>query len=320
MMMSWLKDNGLSLAEHKTEAVLISSRKTVEKVNFRVGSTNVESSPAIKYLGVMIDHRLNFKSHLEYTAAKASKATAAISRMMANTRGPKQHSRRLIATVVTSTILYAAPIWAETMRTASYSRQCKSVYRRCALRISSCFCTVSEEAALVVSGAIPIDLLADERRTGNSGSRNQRSSTMARWQDRWNNASTGRWTYRLIPDLAPWLQRRHGQLDFYTTQIITGHGCFKAYLHRFKHEDDPYCDYCGSDFTEDAEHAFFVCPLSSAKRAALEAAMNCRLTPDNLVGCMLETPSKWNAAAEMAATVMRELRRREHTRRTEGDR
>ncbi|XP_070144868.1 uncharacterized protein [Drosophila kikkawai] len=318
MMMSWLKDNGLTLAEHKTEAVLISSRKTVEKVTFRVGSTYVESSPAIKYLGVMIDHRLNFKSHLEYAAAKASKATAAISRMMANTRGPKQHSRRLIATVVTSTILYAAPIWAEAMRTVSYSRQCKSAYRRCALRISSCFCTVSEEAALVVSGAIPIDLLAEDRRTGNSYSRIQRSSTMARWQDKWNNASTGRWTYRLIPDLVPWLQRRHGQLDYYTTQIITGHGCFKAYLHRFKHEGDPYCDYCGSAFTEDAEHAFFVCPLFSAERAALEAAMNCRLTPDNLVCCMMETPSKWDAVAEMAASVMRELRRREQTRRTEG--
>ncbi|KAH8299223.1 hypothetical protein KR059_002074, partial [Drosophila kikkawai] len=133
-----LSDNGLSLAEHKTEAVLISSRKAVEKVNFRVGSTTIESCPAVKYLGVQIDHRLNYKSHLEYVAAKASKATGAISRMMANTRGPKQHSRRLIATVVTSTILYAAPIWAEAMSTASYSRQCKMVYRRCALRISSC--------------------------------------------------------------------------------------------------------------------------------------------------------------------------------------
>ncbi|XP_070144155.1 uncharacterized protein [Drosophila kikkawai] len=95
MLMSWLADNGLSLAEHKTEAVLISSRKAVEKVNFRVGSTTIESCPAVKYLGVQIDHRLNYKSHLEYVAAKASKATGAISRMMANTRDPKQHSRRL---------------------------------------------------------------------------------------------------------------------------------------------------------------------------------------------------------------------------------
>nr|XP_041632428.1 uncharacterized protein LOC121502779 [Drosophila kikkawai] len=318
ILMSWLADNGLSLAEQKTEAVLISSRKIVEKVNFRVGSTTIESSPTVKYLGVLIDHRLNYKCHLEYSAAKASKATAAISRMMANTRGPRQHSRRLISTVVTSTLLYAAPIWSEAMLVASYSRQCRTVYRRCALRISSCFCTVSEEAALVVAGSIPIDLLAAERRTGNSGSRTQRSTTVARWQARWDNASTGRWTHRLIPDLDQWIHRRHGQVDFYTTQLITGHGCFKAYLHRFKHEADPSCDYCGGASVADAEHAFFECPLFRAEREAAEATTNRRLTPETIIGCMLETPSNWDAVTDMAATVMRELRRREQTRRTEG--
>ncbi|XP_041633458.1 uncharacterized protein [Drosophila kikkawai] len=110
-------DNALVTVEkHLTEGVLISIRKIVEKVSFRVGSTIIESTPVIKYLGVMNDHRLNFKTHLENAAAKASKPTAAISRMMANNRGPKQHSKRLIATVVTSTILYAAPIWAEAMQ------------------------------------------------------------------------------------------------------------------------------------------------------------------------------------------------------------
>ncbi|XP_070855029.1 uncharacterized protein [Drosophila suzukii] len=170
-------DNGLAVAEYKTETVLISSRKIVEKATVRVGSTPIETSASIKYLGVLIDHRLSFKTHLSYAAAKASRSTAAISRMMANTRGPKQHSRRIIATVVTSTILYAAPIWAEAMKTASYSRQCKAVYRRS-------FCTVSEGAALVVAGSIPIDLLAAERRTRSTGSRTQRSNTIKAWQRR----------------------------------------------------------------------------------------------------------------------------------------
>ncbi|XP_070140008.1 uncharacterized protein [Drosophila kikkawai] len=259
ILMSWIAYNGLSLAEQKTEAVLISSRKVVEKVNFRC--------------------------HLEYAAAKASKATAAISRMMANTRGPRQHSRRLISTVVTSTLLYAAPIWAEAMLVASYSRQCRTVYRRCALCISSCFCTVSEEAALVVAGSIPTDLLAAERRTGNSGIRIQRSISVARWQARWDNA----------------LDAGHiGLSPIWTSGYtdVTG---------KFKHEADPSCDYCGGASVEDAEHTFFECPLFRAEREAAEATTNRRLTPETMIGCMLETPSNWDAVTDMAATVMRKL-------------
>ncbi|XP_070143424.1 uncharacterized protein [Drosophila kikkawai] len=293
--MSWLADNGLSLAEQKTEAVLISSRKVVEKVNFRVGSTTIESSPTVKYLGVLIDHRLNYKCHLEYAAAKASKATAAISRMMANTRGPRQHSRRPISTVVTSTLLYAAPIWAEAMLVASYSRQCRTVYRRCALRISSCFCTVSEEAALVgrslwtcwQRNAGPVTRAAEPR--GASLSQGGRRGGITRALDAGHIGLSPIW------------------ISGYTD--VTG---------KFKHEADPSCDYCGGASVEDAEHAFFECPLFSAEREAAESTTNRRLTPETIIGCMLETPSNWDAVTDMAATVMRELRRREQTRRTEG--
>jgi len=58
----------------------------------------------------------------------------------------------------------------------------------------------------VVAGTIPIDMLAAERRTGSTGSRTQRSNTIEAWQKRWNNATTGRWTHRLIPNLTPWMQ------------------------------------------------------------------------------------------------------------------
>ncbi|KAH8361318.1 hypothetical protein KR084_003797 [Drosophila pseudotakahashii] len=318
-LMSWLAGNGLALAEHKTEAVLISSRKIVEKATIRVGSTSIVTSDSIKYLGVLIDHRLSFKSHPAYAAAKASRSTASISRMMTNTRGPKQHTRRIIATVATSTILYAASIWAEAMKSATYSRQCKAVYRRCALRITSSFCTVSEEAALVIAGTIPIDLLAAERRTGSTGSRTQRSNTIEAWQRRWTNADTGRWTHRLIPSLIPEkpIRERHGQVDYYLTQMISGHGCFKAYLHWFKHEPSPCCDHCGTASIEDAEHALFICPIYARNRAEAESKTERFLTVDNVINCMLENQRNWDAVANMAAGILKDLRLREQSRRNE---
>ncbi|XP_068158505.1 uncharacterized protein [Drosophila tropicalis] len=98
-ILEWMEANSLSIAAHKTEAVLITSRKKVETARIEVAGCSITSKPAIKYLGVMMDHRLTFKAHLQYTADKAAKATSAITRLMANVGGPKQRSRWLISTV-----------------------------------------------------------------------------------------------------------------------------------------------------------------------------------------------------------------------------
>ncbi|KAH8338650.1 hypothetical protein KR059_009036, partial [Drosophila kikkawai] len=62
---SWLSSAGLELAAHKTEAVLISSRKKVERPEIQVGGAVIESQRAVKYLGVLLDTRLCFKEHLQ---------------------------------------------------------------------------------------------------------------------------------------------------------------------------------------------------------------------------------------------------------------
>ncbi|KAH8256519.1 hypothetical protein KR032_001948, partial [Drosophila birchii] len=69
----------------KAEAVLISSRKVVE--------TASSGRSAIKYLGVFIDMRRSFKEHHEYVHKKASGTAGTLSRMLLNTRGPKQATR-----------------------------------------------------------------------------------------------------------------------------------------------------------------------------------------------------------------------------------
>ena len=47
--------------------------------------------------------------------------------------------------------------------------------------------------------------------------------------ERWHGEQTGRWTYHLIPELATWLNRKHGEVGFYLAQALSSHGCFNAY-------------------------------------------------------------------------------------------
>lgn len=37
-----------------------------------------------------------------------------------------------------------------------------------------------------------------------------------------------RWIHRLILQVVAWLQRKHWEVDYYLTQILNVHGCFKA--------------------------------------------------------------------------------------------
>lgn len=59
------------VANYKTEAVLISSRKLIETANLTVGNHALKSKLYIKYLGVVIDHRLSYKQHLTYASDMA---------------------------------------------------------------------------------------------------------------------------------------------------------------------------------------------------------------------------------------------------------
>nr|XP_041632252.1 uncharacterized protein LOC121502620 [Drosophila kikkawai] len=185
---------GLELASHKTEAVLISSRKRVETAEIRVGGLPNTSQRALRYLGVILDTRLCYREHLEYVHKKASETARSLSRILLNTRGPKQCKRKLLMSVVTSQLLYAAPAWAEAVKVRSYVRGVEGTYRLCALRVACAFRTVSDDAALVIAGQVPICELVREaqevrlsREPDNSSARREarvsaRRRSIAWWQ------------------------------------------------------------------------------------------------------------------------------------------
>ena len=151
----------------------------------------------------------------------------------------------------------------------------------------SAYRTVSTSAVLVLASVPPINLLAEKRqetfqlrkeltcadlqkiaRAKEAIRKDGRRRVVEKWQMRWHGEKTGRWIYRLILQLATWLNRKHGKVGFYLAQALSGHGCFNVYLRRFKKRDEEMCCYC--DFSVDAaEHALFVCAKWGGTREVL---------------------------------------------------
>lgn len=127
---------------------------------------------------------------------------------------------------------------------------------------------------------------------------------MAEWQERWSWSGKGAWTRRLIPDVAPWSERRHGHVTFRLTQALSGHGCFVGYLKRFNLLPPAECWFCGEK-PDDANHTLFNCIAWQPRRAQLTEEIG-EFTPDNLVRKTVSSTQAWDAATAYITAVMKD--------------
>ena len=189
-----------------------------------------------------MDQRLTCGEHLQIASAKAIQCGAALTRPMPNIGGPREAKRRLVASVVNAKLLYAAPIWTSALNNHAILKKLFSTQRRVVMRIVSEYRTGSTSAVLVLASVPPIDLLAEERketfqfreelsclknlqkiaRAKEAIHKDERHRPAEKWQTRWHGNQSGRWTHRLIPELATWLDIQHGQGGFYLAQALSG--------------------------------------------------------------------------------------------------
>lgn len=286
----WMEQHGISLAAEKTEAIVFTKRRVHNEVTINCAVHEIVSQASIRYLGVQVDKKLGFAEHADLTSKRAAEAVLQLGHLIPNARGPRQKSRRLLTSVVTSRLLYAAPFWTPTMGIRGWKKMA-AVHRRSQMRVACCYRTVSYAVASVVSSIPPIKLLAEERLELHNGTEKDqaRANLYEKWQNEWDVSTDGRWTQRIIQDLKRWCTRSFGETTFHITQVITGHGCFVSYLKRFNIQESDECAQCG--FAPDnSEHGFFQCDAWENWRRQASAELSIEaLTPENQMETMLSS-------------------------------
>jgi len=177
-------------------------------------------------------------------------------------------------------------------------------------------------------------LLAGERRklyeNRELGKEDARTETLNEWQSEWSLESEvcrdvrvavpGAWTRKIIPNIGMWFRREHGTLSYHLTQMLSGHGCFEAYLHRIGKADNPQCVHCDSGEIDDAEHTLLKCKKFSESRRRMMQILSgsgieaTYVDAEKIVNCMLESQEKWNAVDAFATEVINEKERNERER------
>ena len=97
--------------------------------------------------------------------------------------------------------------------------------------------------------------------------------------------------HRLIIDLESWMNRDHGEVDFYLTQFLTGHGYFRDMLFKWRRVASPECLHCPGE-PDTAEHTFFRCPHFTEGRPPFD-----EWRPEGVVPEMLRSAANWYSVA-----------------------
>jgi ribonuclease HI len=122
-LVTWGAANGVSFDPEKTEVMHFSRSRLTSGPSVRHCDTEKRPGPAMRWLGIWLDSKLTFKTHVEKWTAKAQ-AVAYHLRGLTNTRhGPLPSAvRRAVRACVEPILLYGAEAWYPGMTCPRYSQ------------------------------------------------------------------------------------------------------------------------------------------------------------------------------------------------------
>lgn len=167
-----------------------------------------------------IDCKLTFREEIRRVCGKSVKITSYLRGSMTNFRWSFTSNRRLVKCLspIPYSCMDARSGLMLFIRTSIESRW----LRFKASRITSSYPTVSESLVLVVVGVISIDLLAWEmkivhKRRDVIGRRTTKEEAGAlairQLHEHCKSETRGRWTVRLITNIAEWIGQNHGEVN-----------------------------------------------------------------------------------------------------------
>ncbi|KAI5731894.1 hypothetical protein M8J77_018009 [Diaphorina citri] len=311
---NWMTSKELQIAPQKTEVVMLVSSRKVPEITVQCVEMQISSKPSAKYLGVFFDRNMRMTTHIRKVAEKAEKVATNLSRLMPNINGPKNCKRKLLGSVVYSTLFYGIPAWVDVLQYQKYRTRVEKVQRKIMLRQCRAYRTSPTAPLQVISGTPPVEYMAEEReRTyrykrdgGNLEEFRQdlKNELQNKWQTKWNQENVkGQWTKTLIKNIEPWVNRTYGEVTFELAQFLTGHGNFAAYLKRFRIQEDDKCIYCQQIDTP--KHTFFQCIRWQEPRSRCWELLGGCQTEATIISEMLKDKKRWDCINNLIIEIVR---------------
>ena len=114
----WAKNNKINFNENKSKVILITRKKRNENKGLAVYMNNkrLEQVQTIRYQGITIDSKINFRDHILYTSQKCTKLVHALSKSaQLNWALSHKAQHTIYKGAILTLMTYGVPLWIEAL-------------------------------------------------------------------------------------------------------------------------------------------------------------------------------------------------------------
>jgi hypothetical protein len=155
----WGTNNKLMFNVSKTNCTLFTRKLKYTKPVIEFGGERLELVEHFKYLGLIIDSKLSWRSHAHYIKVKATQVLNNLLKFARNQYGLNEKAIEIIYKgAVLPLISYGCSVWVNGIDRKFIVEPLETLQRQVALRIIKGYRTVSTDAANVLANLIPINL------------------------------------------------------------------------------------------------------------------------------------------------------------------
>lgn len=283
----WCRINKLKISATKTTAMLVKGKLDRNRLPIlKIGDINVKYKSETKYLGLIMDDKMNFIEHTKYLRNKVTNLIMAIKRIAREKWGIKRHIIEVLYDAVALPIItYGAAGWWDKVGHSMIQQSLMATQRALLLVLTKACRRTATVSMQVIAGKPPLDLEIVKRgltakikrkisvtwrQYEYNGEHDEdgyldlkmesiNNEIMIEWQRRWETETRGRDTYKFISDVNFVKERRWFKPARELVYIVTGYGSIKSSLNKRGLIEDENCDACGEE--ETVKHMLYDCVL-----------------------------------------------------------
>jgi len=284
---TWCALYKLRVSATKTTALLIKGKLDKNRLPIlKIDTKNITYSSETRYLGLIIDDKMNFIPHARFLKNKVTNFIMSIKRITREKWGIKRHIVGVLYDAVALPIItYGSAGWVDRTTHSTVRRNLLAMQRALLLLLTKACRTTATVSMQVIAGRSPLDLQIIQKGIISRIKRNMHvewgnyrfhpdeheqanvsleldalyRELRSEWQRRWDEETRGRITFEFIKDVGFVNNRRWFKPSRELVYIITGYDPINSSLYRRGAVEDNSCPFCGEEETVD--HIIYFCAL-----------------------------------------------------------